>query len=116
VEQVSKNIELDITSDTKYTIDGLTKNLKKARTKAISTANKAVIKLTAAKLRTRKAKTRIKWVEGHSGTPGGTKPRTNSQTRQRKRRQAAEDVLLPGADKERGRADDGVPFPFHPPI
>jgi ribonuclease HI len=71
VEQVSKNIELDITSDSKYTIDGLTKNLKKARTKAISTANKAVIKLTAAKLRTRKAKTRIKWVEGHSGDPGG---------------------------------------------
>jgi ribonuclease HI len=43
VEQVSKNVELDIISDSKYTIDGLTKNLKKARTKAISTANKAVI-------------------------------------------------------------------------
>jgi ribonuclease HI len=29
-----------------------------------------VIRLTAAKLRTRKAKTRIKWVEGHSRDPG----------------------------------------------
>ncbi|KAJ7896399.1 hypothetical protein B0H14DRAFT_2679288 [Mycena olivaceomarginata] len=29
-----------------------------------------VIRLTTAKLRTRKAKTRIKWVEGHSGDPG----------------------------------------------
>jgi ribonuclease HI len=71
VEQVPKNVELDIISDSKYTIDGLTKNLKKSEDQGYSTtANKAVTRLTAAKLRTRKAKTIIKWVEGHSRDPG----------------------------------------------
>jgi ribonuclease HI len=69
VEQVSKNIELDIISDSKYTIDGVGRwrvgwtdqePEKSEDQGCFTTANKAVIRLTAA----------IKWVEGHSGDPG----------------------------------------------
>ncbi|KAJ7872909.1 hypothetical protein B0H13DRAFT_2236247 [Mycena leptocephala] len=62
---------LKIFSDSKYAIDGLTKNLPKWQDEGFHTAaNGDLFELTVAKLRERKAPTELVWVNGHSGIAG----------------------------------------------
>ncbi|KAJ7631944.1 hypothetical protein DFH06DRAFT_1438544, partial [Mycena polygramma] len=62
---------LKIYSDSKYAIDGLTKNLKRWQDEGFHTiGNGDLIELTVAKIRERKAPTELVWVKGHSGVAG----------------------------------------------
>jgi ribonuclease HI len=65
------NAPLKIFSDSKYAIEGLTKNLGKWQDEGFFTvSNGDVMELTVAKLRERKAETVLSWVKGHSGDAG----------------------------------------------
>ncbi|KAJ7039671.1 ribonuclease H-like protein [Mycena alexandri] len=71
VEVAPANAPLRILSDSKYAIDGLTKNLQRWQDEGFHTvANGTLFELTAAKIRTRKAPTEFVWVKGHSGVAG----------------------------------------------
>jgi ribonuclease HI len=62
---------LRIFSDSKYAIEGLTKNLEKWQDEGFYTvSNGDVMELAVAKLRERKAETVLSWVKGHSGDVG----------------------------------------------
>ncbi|KDQ31790.1 hypothetical protein PLEOSDRAFT_1034649 [Pleurotus ostreatus PC15] len=63
--------DIEIESDSKYAIETLTKNLANLEdTGYIGKANKELIQLTVAKLRSTNNKTSFKWVKGHSGHAG----------------------------------------------
>ncbi|KAJ7930883.1 hypothetical protein B0H13DRAFT_1858393 [Mycena leptocephala] len=65
------NTPLRILSDSKYVIEGLTKNLQRWQDEGFFTVlNGDVMELTVAKLRERKAETVLSWVKGHSGDAG----------------------------------------------
>ena len=65
------NENLRIVSDSKYAIDGLTKNLKRWESRGwIDTQHGKLFELTTAWLRWRTGKTHLKWVKGHSGIKG----------------------------------------------
>ncbi|KAJ7676734.1 ribonuclease H-like protein [Mycena polygramma] len=71
VESNPKDILLRIKSDSKLVIDGLTKNLRRWEDEGFeNTENGHLIKVTAARLRERKAPTTFEWVKGHSGIEG----------------------------------------------
>ena len=60
-----------IVTDSKYVIDGLTKNLKKWEERNwIDTCHGHLFKCTAAWMRRRSGKTTLKWIKGHSGIKG----------------------------------------------
>ncbi|TFK86289.1 RnaseH-domain-containing protein [Polyporus arcularius HHB13444] len=62
---------LDIVSDSKYVINGLTSSLRGWEAKGwIGVANAMVIKDAVARLRSRSAVTTLQWVKGHSGSVG----------------------------------------------
>jgi ribonuclease HI len=70
-EACPKDIPLTIISDSKYSIDGLTKNLSRWEDEGFSTiSNGGAIQATVGKLRERKAQTTLKWVKGHAGNAG----------------------------------------------
>ncbi|KAJ7631436.1 ribonuclease H-like protein [Mycena polygramma] len=65
------NAPLKIISDSKYAIQGLTKNLRKWEDEGFFTVqNGPLMELTVAKIRERKAKTELEWVKGHTGNAG----------------------------------------------
>ncbi|KAJ7857002.1 hypothetical protein B0H13DRAFT_2575073 [Mycena leptocephala] len=69
--QMKIELTVKIFSDSKYAIDGLTKNLPKWQDEGFHTAaNGDLFELTVAKLRERKAPTELVWVKGHSGIAG----------------------------------------------
>jgi ribonuclease HI len=71
VERAPLDAPLKIFSDSKYAIDGLTKNLPKWQDEGFHTAaNGDLFELTVAKLRERKAPTELVWVKGNSGIAG----------------------------------------------
>ncbi|KAJ7581353.1 ribonuclease H-like protein [Mycena floridula] len=71
VETLPARAELQIISDSKYTIDSLTKNNKKGEDLGwLTSENGPLLKKTTASIRKRKAATYFKWVKGHSGVPG----------------------------------------------
>ncbi|KAJ7036854.1 RnaseH-domain-containing protein [Mycena alexandri] len=71
VERAPLNAPLKIISDSKYAIDGLTRNLPKWQDEGFHTVeNGTLFELTVAKIRERKAPTRLQWVKGHSGNAG----------------------------------------------
>lgn len=54
-------------SDSKYAIDGLTKNFEKLEDEGfLNASNGPIIRATAARIRRRKARTSVHWVKGHS--------------------------------------------------
>jgi ribonuclease HI len=62
---------LKIFSDSRYAIDGLTKNMHKWQDEGFYTvANGDLFALTVARIRERKAPTDFVWVKGHSGAAG----------------------------------------------
>jgi ribonuclease HI len=68
VETAPLNVPLRIYSDSKYAIDGFTKNLQKWQDEGFYTvANETLFELTVAKIRERTAPTEFVWVKGHSG-------------------------------------------------
>ena len=65
------NEDLRIISDSKYTIDGLTKNVKKWEERDwTNVQNGDIFKCTTAWMRWRSGKTTMQWVKGHSGVKG----------------------------------------------
>jgi ribonuclease HI len=71
VEAAPLNAPLTIFSDSKYAIDGLTKNRDKWQDEGFYTvANGDLFALTVARIRERKATTDFIWVKGHSGVAG----------------------------------------------
>jgi ribonuclease HI len=71
VEDCPKDVPLQIISDSKYAIEGLTKNFAKWENEGFRTvSNGELVKLTVAKLTGRKAHTTFKWVKGHSSLAG----------------------------------------------
>jgi ribonuclease HI len=71
VETAPLNVPLRIYSDSKYAIDGFTKNLQKWQDDGFYTvANGTLFELTVAKIRERTAPTEFVWVKGHSGVAG----------------------------------------------
>ncbi|KAJ7856802.1 hypothetical protein B0H14DRAFT_3448195 [Mycena olivaceomarginata] len=71
VEPAPLNIPLRIYSDSKYAIDGFTKNLQKWQDDGFYTvSNGTLFELTVAKIRERTAPTEFVWVKGHSGVAG----------------------------------------------
>lgn len=69
--QANSSDHLEILSDSKITIDGLTKRLKDWEDRGwIGVENKEILQATAAKLRNRKGKTLLTKVKGHSGLKG----------------------------------------------
>jgi ribonuclease HI len=71
MEAAPPDVPLKIFSDSKYAIDGLTKNLQRWQDEGFHTiANGDIIALTVAKIRERKAPTKLAWVKGHSGMAG----------------------------------------------
>ncbi|KAL6308233.1 hypothetical protein BKA93DRAFT_815570 [Sparassis latifolia] len=62
---------LHIVSDSRYSIDGLTKHLAKWEARRwIGVSNKRLFQATAARLRERGAITTFRWVKGHNHEPG----------------------------------------------
>ncbi|KAJ7101781.1 hypothetical protein C8R44DRAFT_641334 [Mycena epipterygia] len=71
VESAPLDVPLKIYSDSKYVIEGLTKNLRRWQDEGFHTiANGSLLELTVAKIRERKARTEFIWVKGHSGVAG----------------------------------------------
>ncbi|KAJ6574138.1 ribonuclease H-like domain-containing protein [Mycena capillaripes] len=71
VEAAPLDAPLRIFSDSKYAIDGLTKNLQRWQDEVFRTIeNGDLVGLTVAKIRERKAPTEFIWVKGHSGVAG----------------------------------------------
>jgi ribonuclease HI len=71
VETAPLNVPLRIYSDSKYAIDGFTKNLQKWQDNGFYTvANGTLFELTVAKIRERTAPTEFVWIKGHSGIAG----------------------------------------------
>lgn len=71
VKNVDKTKKLNIISDSKYVITGLTEHLPRwEATGYIGTANKNLFRTTAAALRERAAQTTFRWIKGHSGDKG----------------------------------------------
>jgi ribonuclease HI len=71
VDATPPDAPLRIFSDSRYAIDGLTKNLKKWQDEGFHTvANSDLFELTVLKIRERKAPTEFVWVKGHSGNKG----------------------------------------------
>ncbi|KAK7018665.1 hypothetical protein VNI00_018351, partial [Paramarasmius palmivorus] len=67
-------LDLNIMSDSKYVIEGITKHLKKWEDSGyIGVENAHLFQVTAARLRARKALTTFQWVKGHSGIDGNEK-------------------------------------------
>lgn len=65
------DIPMAIISDSKYAIDGLTKNLRRWEDEGYLTiSNGPIIRATVAEIRKRKARTNLKWVKGHTGNEG----------------------------------------------
>ncbi|KAF9490617.1 hypothetical protein BDN71DRAFT_1484416 [Pleurotus eryngii] len=72
VRNNSPGNDIKIESNSKYAIETLTKNLANLEdTGYIGKANKKLIQLTVAKLRSTNNKTSFKWVKGHNGHAGG---------------------------------------------
>jgi ribonuclease HI len=70
-EKVDDSVGLEIISDSKHTINGLCKYLRKWEDRGfIGVTNETPIKVTAARLSARQKKTTFKWVKGHSGVEG----------------------------------------------
>jgi ribonuclease HI len=64
-------VPLEIISDSKYVVDGLTKHIWKWEAEGFRvTSNGELFKTTVARLRARKAKTSFKWIKGSSGIKG----------------------------------------------
>lgn len=62
---------LEIVTDSKYTIDGLTKHLPKWEDRGwIGIKNSELFRAAAYQLRKRSATTHFRWVKGHSGNEG----------------------------------------------
>ncbi|KAJ7033898.1 ribonuclease H-like protein [Mycena alexandri] len=104
VEAVPTNAPLRIFSDSKYAIDGLTKNLHRWQDEGFHTVkNGKLFELTAAIIRTRKAPTTFTWVKGHSGVAGNEAADRLAAEGSRKpdnynmNTEVSESVLLPGA-------------------
>ena len=71
LEKLPNYIPLTIKTDSRYVIDGLTKNLKSWESKGwIGIRNKNWFKRAAYLLRRRTAPTKLQWVKGHSGEIG----------------------------------------------
>ncbi|KAJ7620573.1 RnaseH-domain-containing protein [Mycena polygramma] len=71
IEKAPPDAPLKIYSDSKYAIDGLTKNLQRWQDEGFQTvANGDLFALIVAKMRERKAPTEFVWVKGHSGIAG----------------------------------------------
>jgi ribonuclease HI/exonuclease III len=65
------NGDLTIASDSRYVIDGLTRNIKKWESRNwTDTSHGALFKCIAAWMRWRSGKTTLTWVKGHSGIAG----------------------------------------------
>ena len=63
--------DLRIISDSRYVIDGLTKNIKQwERRDWLNVENKDIFKCITAWMRWRSGKTTLQWVKGHNGTKG----------------------------------------------
>ena len=63
--------DLCIVSDSKYAIDGLTKNVREWEDKDwLNIQHRDIFKSITAWMRWRKGKTKMKWVKGHNGTRG----------------------------------------------
>ncbi|KAJ7575745.1 hypothetical protein C8J56DRAFT_801133 [Mycena floridula] len=71
VEEAYEQRVLIINSDSKYVINGLTRNLAKLEDNGfIATSNKTLFRATIARLRERGTNTALNWVKGHSGIEG----------------------------------------------
>ncbi|KAF7367382.1 DNA polymerase epsilon catalytic subunit [Mycena sanguinolenta] len=71
LENTPRGTPIDIISDSKYTIDGVTKNLKRWEDQGYRmVANGDLVKMVVTRLRRHKAEIRFKWVKGHSGVAG----------------------------------------------
>lgn len=71
VKNEPPQIPLHLIGDSKYVIEGLTKNLPKWEARGyIGVAHKEMFRAAAAALRTRTTPTTFQWVKGHSGIPG----------------------------------------------
>jgi ribonuclease HI len=74
LRQIKRSTPVCIKSDSKTTIDMLTKDLEKNEDSGwIGKANDHLFKLTTVELRLRNAPTNFKWVKGHSGEEGNEK-------------------------------------------
>ncbi|GLB44704.1 putative RNA-DNA hybrid ribonuclease activity [Lyophyllum shimeji] len=68
VEDTPTDMELGIEMDSEYTKNQVTRHLKKNEDEGyIGVANADLIRTTVARLRQRKASTKMKWVKGHAG-------------------------------------------------
>jgi ribonuclease HI len=71
IERCPPDIPMTIYSDSKYAINGLTKDVTKWEDEGFLTiSNGPIIQATVACIRTRKARTSFVWVKGHSGNTG----------------------------------------------
>lgn len=71
VDTVTPFTPLDIITDSKCVMDGVTTNLQDWEEKGwIGVENSKQFRALVAKLRARGALTRFKWIKGHSGDPG----------------------------------------------
>ncbi|KAJ3998742.1 ribonuclease H-like protein [Lentinula boryana] len=65
---------LDILSDSLTMVEGLTRNLREWEDKGFTNvANNLELQVTAARMRARRAPTKLKWVKGHAGIQGNEK-------------------------------------------
>ena len=93
LEKVPNYIPLTIKTDSKYVIKGLTKHLPSWEDQGwINVENKLWFKQAAYLLRRRTAKTKFKWVKGHSGELGNE--RSDQLAKQGANKTTADDIKL----------------------
>ncbi|KAJ7736386.1 hypothetical protein DFH07DRAFT_986186 [Mycena maculata] len=94
-EYAPLDIPLTIYTDSKYTLEGLTKNLTKLEDEGYTAPNSELLRTAAARMRQRKARTSFKWVKGHSGIAGNEGADRLADRGARKRREDDIDMRIP---------------------
>ncbi|KAJ3733993.1 hypothetical protein DFJ43DRAFT_1131013 [Lentinula guzmanii] len=93
---VDPNHSLTIYSDSKTTIDGLTRNRQRWEDNGFAgVANAKELRTTIATLRRRNTPTTLKWVKGHSGLEGNDKADALAKKGSEKAEQDEVDLLIP---------------------
>ncbi|KAJ7140527.1 ribonuclease H-like protein [Mycena crocata] len=90
------DIPLHIKSDSRYLIDGVTKNLQRFEDEGfLTTPNGELLRTTVARLRGRTAKTSLEWLKGHTGNEGNEAADALAGRGARKAQQDIIDMRIP---------------------